>query len=217
MKKIIYFFIVLSIAIATPCYAKEQTDNVKADSWLYFLDTVFDSTMYKIGLRSADSIATERLDELNEAIILEDVEAAEKAKEELDEIMPNVENRTILQDVFETEEKIQQNYDIDLIELTIKLNNYPNLAELTKGYKGVGISLIGLKTGYYAVYLEEGRVLSIQEKQYLIVPNIEIDYTNALKASQDQNYMNNQLDELLKYKRIYEDAQSLMAKEGLSE
>lgn len=200
MRKFICFFLIFSIALALPCYAKEN-DNIKADSWLYLFDIIIDNTMFKIGLKSAESIAKERLKEVNEAINLEDTEALTKAKKQLDKIMPDIDNDSLISDVFKIEQKIEENYEIDLSNLIINLNKYPNLAELTKGYDAVGISLIGLKTGYYAVYMTEGRILSIEHKQYLIVPNLELDYAEILKASQDQDYMNEKLDELLKYKK----------------
>lgn len=215
MKKVICLFIIIGIALTIPCYAKENVDNIKADSWLYFIDTAIDNTMYKFGLKSADNIAEERLDEVKEAILLENTESLTKAKDELDEIMPNVENKSLITDISKTEEKIEQNYNLNLIDLTIKLNKYHKIEELIKGYDVVSISLIGLKKGYYMVYMANGRILSIQEKNDITTKYIEIDYTDVLKASQDQNYMNEKLDQLLKYKRIYEDAQSLIEKEGI--
>lgn len=209
---VIIFVLLLCIATATAQEPKKiDAGGLRPDNPLYFLDVGIDRALVQLGLKNADSVAEERLQEISEARLLDDAKSAEKALDDLDRIKDQT-SESMFQKIEEEEEVIEDEFMISETDALDALNAYPQLAKIIDGIPVVGIETTGLLEKKFYLYFQDGKAIRIQETDgdISMIPNIKLPYSHILKAVEDEEFRTKQLDKLLKFRQIKEDADSLI-------
>lgn len=204
MKFILSAMIFVVLLSTTVVAQTTNGGSIGTDSIFYKWEVRFDNFMVNVGLKQASSIAKERLAEIEEAQLLDDVKGMEIAKQALDNLQSKVTDEEILEQIEQTNEDIKQYADFTEQELILAINEYSQIQQLTKDVDNFYVQTTGLEKKIYVISIAMNKVVSIKEVSTLPTGTvyIKVAYSEILLILKDTKYKEIKLNQLLKLKEI---------------
>lgn len=197
---IVFFLFFLPLVFARGDESSEKTNYIGIGSIFYQFDISFDRLLYQIGLKTATTVANERISELQESDNTEDIKGINMAAAQLREIELHIEDENTAKNVETELESLEQEFEISPDETKDIINNDPDLTKMLEmiGDMKVGVQTTGIIEKKYIVTINDGKILSIEEVPDLgDLPYLTIEYSEIIESLKNEETKNRNMKRVM--------------------